>query len=138
MQLAGGPIHNDRSMGNYNKSSTGARRTEAPTQQRRRVHGGSASQPPMALFDAADAATAPRAPRARTWRSTLVGAAIGLGIVLAFAMKWLMNYQIDSAEARRVQQKAVRVAAAHCYEQTSNAAINACLKDVEARSASAP
>ncbi|MGJ7528681.1 hypothetical protein [Variovorax sp. GB1P17] len=127
-------------MGNYNKSSTGARRTEAPTQQqRRRVHGGSASQPPMALFDAvAHDAPAPRAPRVRTWRSTLVGAAIGLGIVLAFAMKWLMGYQIDSAEARRVQQKAMRTAAAHCYEQTSNAAINACVKDVEARSAPAP
>ncbi|MFH0133173.1 hypothetical protein ACGLHS_23390 [Variovorax sp. VaC1] len=126
-------------MGNYNQSSTGARRTEAPPQQRRRVHGGSASQPPMALFDAAaHAAPAPREPRVRTWRSTLVGAAIGMGIVLAFAMKWLMSYQIDSAEARRVQQKAMRAAAAHCYEQTSNAAINACLKDVEARSAPAP
>ena len=68
----------------------------------------------------------------------MVGAAIGFGIVLAFAMKWLMSYQIDSAEERRVQQKAVRAAAGRCYEQASNAAINACLKELEARSARAP
>ncbi|HEX7864408.1 MAG TPA: hypothetical protein VF555_05640 [Variovorax sp.] len=82
------------------------------------------------------AVAAPAAPqvRTRTWRSTVVGAAIGFGIVLAFAMKWLMNYQIDSAQERHEQQKAMRAAAARCYELASNAAINACLKDVEARS----
>ncbi|WP_230558891.1 general secretion pathway protein GspL [Variovorax paradoxus] len=53
-------------------------------------------------------------------------------------MKWLMSYQIDSAQERRVQQKTVRAAAARCHEQASNAAINACLKEIEARSAPAP
>ncbi|WP_172839790.1 general secretion pathway protein GspL [Variovorax paradoxus] len=71
---------------------------------------------------------------ARTWRSTVVGMSLGLGIVLALSMKWLMSYQIDSAEERRVQQKAVRAAAARCHEQASHAAVSACLKDVEAKS----
>lgn len=88
------------------------------------------------------AAAAPAAPAraasVRTWRSTVVGVALGLGIVLALSMKWLMGYQIDSAEERRVQQKAVRAAAARCYEQASQAAVNACLKDVEAKSLPLP
>ncbi|RTQ37509.1 hypothetical protein EJP69_07225 [Variovorax gossypii] len=113
-----------------NKSFTPAK-AEARASQRRRVHGGSSAQPPMA-FDVGYAA-APPAARVRTWRSTVVGIAIGFGIVLAFAMKWLMSYQIDSAQERHEQQKAMRAAAARCYELASNAAINACLKDVEAR-----
>ncbi|MBB4220764.1 MULTISPECIES: hypothetical protein [Variovorax] len=117
-----------------NKSFTQAK-AEPRAPQRRRVHGGSPAQPPMA-FDVGYGSAPPAAP-ARTWRSTVVGIAIGFGIVLAFAMKWLMSYQIDSAEERRVQQKAVRAAAARCYGLVSNAAINACLKDVEAKSAQA-
>ena len=113
-----------------NKSFTPAK-AEARASQRRRVHGGSSAQPPMA-FDVGYAAAPPAAP-VRTWRSTVVGIAIGFGIVLAFAMKWLMSYQIDSAQERHEQQKAMRAAAARCYELASNAAINACLKDVEAR-----
>ncbi len=76
----------------------------------------------------------PAVPSARTWRSTVVGMSLGLGIVLALSMKWLMSYQIDSAEERRVQQKAARAAAARCHEQASHAAVSACLKDVEAKS----
>jgi len=113
-----------------NKSFTQAK-AEPRAPQRRRVHGGSAAQPPMAL-DVGYGSAPPAAP-VRTWRSTVVGFAIGFGIVLALAMKWLMGYQIDSAQARHEQQKAMRAAAARCYELASNAAINACLKDVEAR-----
>lgn len=120
----------------YDRSFTSAK-AAARAPQRRRVHGGSASQPPMA-FDVGPTPAPRAAPSARTWRSTVVGAAIGFGIVLAFAMKWLMSYQIDSAEERRVQQRAVRAAAARCYDQASNAAINACLKELEARSARVP
>lgn len=116
----------------YDKKSFTPAKADARAPQRRRVHGGSPGRPPMA-FDVGHGAAAPAAP-VRTWRSTVVGIAIGFGIVLAFAMKWLMGYQIDSAEERRVQQKAVRAAAARCYELASNAAINACLKDMEARS----
>lgn len=74
----------------------------------------------------------------RTWRSTVVGVSLGLGLVLALSMKWLMGYQIDSAQERRVQQKAVGAATARCHEQASRAAVNACLKNVEAGSLSSP
>lgn len=131
-------------MGSYDKSSARTTTTADPRpQQRRRVHGGSPSHPPMA-FDVGPAAApavpakAARPAGVRTWRSTVVGVSLGLGIVLALSMKWLMGYQIDNAEERRVQQKATRAAAARCYELTSNAAVNACLKDVEARSLQTP
>jgi len=134
-------------MGSYDKSSARTTTTADPRpQQRRRVHGGSPSHPPMA-FDVgpvaapaspAKAAKAGRPAGVRTWRSTVVGVSLGLGLVLALSMKWLMGYQIDSAEERRVQQKAARAAAARCYEQASPAAVNACLKDVEARSLPTP
>ena len=107
-------------MGSYDKSSARTTTTADPRpQQRRRVHGGSPSHPPMA-FDVGPAA-APASPAkaarpagVRTWRSTVVGVSLGLGLVLALSMKWLMGYQIDSAEERRVQQKAARAAAARC------------------------
>lgn len=126
-------------MSSYPKSSSASTRTaEAREPRRRAIHGGSSARVPMA-FDVGtvSAPAAPAAPR-RTWRSTVVGFALGFGIVLAFAMKWLMSYQIDSAQERHEQQKAMRTAAARCYELASNAAINACLKDVEARGHQAP
>jgi len=120
-------------MVSYDKSSARTTATAAPrASQRRRVHGGSPSHPPMA-FDVGPVAE-PAVHSARTWRSTVVGMSLGLGIVLALSMKWLMSYQIDSAEERRVQQKAARAAAARCHEQASHAAVSACLKDVEAKS----
>lgn len=122
-------------MGSYDKSSARTATAEPRAPQRRRVHGGSPSHPPM-TFDVGPVAEA-AVPGARTWRSTVVGMSLGLGLVLALSMKWLMSYQIDTAEERRVQQKAARAAAARCYEQASHAAVNACLKDVEARSAPA-
>lgn len=132
-------------MGSYDKTSARTATAEPRQQQRRRVHGESPSNPSShraMAFDvgpAATPATKPAAPaNARTWRSTVVGVSLGLGIVLALSMKWLMGYQIDSAEERRVHQKAVRAAAVRCYEQASNAAVNACLKDVETRSLSSP
>ena len=38
-------------------------------------------------------------------------------------------------QQRREQQKQLRAAASRCYEQASNAAVQACLKEVEARGA---
>ena len=106
---------------------------EAAAREPRRRKGDAPSHAPMA-FDAASA-PATSAPPTRTWRSTVVGAAIGFGIVLALAMQWLMTWQIDNAQQRREQQKQLRAAASRCYEQASNAAVQACLKEVEARSA---
>ncbi len=105
----------------------------AAAREPRRRKGDAPSHAPMA-FDAASA-PATSAPPTRTWRSTVVGAAIGFGIVLALAMQWLMTWQIDNAQQRREQQKQLRAAASRCYEQASNAAVQACLKEVEARSA---
>ncbi len=108
---------------------------EAAARAPRRRKASPSAHSPMA-FDAA-AAPADSAPSTRTWRSTVVGAAIGFGIVLALAMQWLMTWQIDNAQQRREQQKQLRAAASRCYEQVSNAAVQACLKEVEARSAAA-
>ncbi len=108
---------------------------EAAAREPRRRKASAPSHSPMA-FDAASTPADASAPR-RTWRSTLVGAAIGFGIVLALAMQWLMTWQLDNAQQRREQQKQWRAAASRCYEQASNAAVQACLKEVEARSAAA-
>ncbi len=132
-------------MGSNDKSSARTTTAEPRPQQRRRVHGGShvpsASRQPMA-FDVGPAARPVTAPTAiasvRTWRSTVVGVSLGLGLVLALCMKWLMGYQIDSAQERRVQQKAVSAATARCHEQASRAAVNACQKGIEAGSPSSP
>lgn len=121
-----------------NSSSASTRKAEARAPQRRAIHGGSSTRVPM-VFDpgaVAAPAAASSAPRS-TWRSTVVGFSIGFGVVLAFAMKWLMGYQIDSAQERQEQHKAMRAAAVRCYELTSNPAINACLKDIEAKSVQA-
>lgn len=129
-------------MSSNQKTSARARTAEARAPQRRGVHGGSAGRPLMAFdvgaVSASPAEREPRAPGTRTWRSTVVGAAIGLGIVLAFAMKWLMGYQIDTAQERREQQKAQRAAAARCHDRASNAAVEACLKELAAKVAAAP
>lgn len=108
---------------------------EAAARAPRRRKASPSAHSPMA-FDAA-AAPADSAPPQRTWRSTLVGAAIGFGIVLALAMQWLMTWQLDAAQQRREQHKQLRAAASRCYERASNAAVQACLKEVEARSAAA-
>lgn len=123
---------------NPKSSSASTRTAEARAPQRRAIHGGSSTRVPMAFDVGAVAAPAAvsASPRS-TWRSTVVGFAIGFGVVLAFAMKWLMSYQIDTAQERQEQHKAMRAAAVRCYELTSNSAINACLKDVEAKSAQA-
>ncbi len=123
---------------NPKTSSASSRTVEARAPQRRAIHGGSSSRVPRAFDVGVGAAPAPAstAPRS-TWRSTVVGFAIGFGVVLAFAMKWLMGYQIDAAQERQEQHKAMRAAAARCYELTSNPAVNACLKDIEAKNAQA-
>ena len=113
------------------RAPAAAAETRVP--QRRRIHGGAPALPPLSVDVGRGrvAVDEPPAPRKRTWRSTLVGVAIGLGVVLVFVLKWLLNHQIETAEERRLQQKAMRAAVAHCHEQVARAAIEACLKALE-------
>ena len=115
--------------------------TAAQTLPRRRIHGGGIDAPmryPVTIETTTDDAssTAPRI-RSSNWRATLVGALVGLLIVMLLLMKWLMEYQVTAAAERRIQESAIRTAAARCFELKSHGATDACLKGLETRSNSA-
>lgn len=67
----------------------------------------------------------------------MVGALVGLLIVMVLLMKWLMEYQVTRAAERRVQETTARAVSARCFELKSNGATNACLKALETKSNSA-
>ncbi|MDP9996463.1 hypothetical protein J2W28_006958 [Variovorax boronicumulans] len=54
--------------------------------------------------------------------------------MMVLLIKWLMEYQVTTAAERRVQETALRAAAARCFELKSNATTSACLKAMEAKS----
>ncbi|QOF77464.1 hypothetical protein [Variovorax sp. 38R] len=93
-------------------------RSATPEPPRRRIHDGGASRS-LAGFTAMESSAAPaRAPtaaRPRNWRTTLLGVALGLVIAMLLLMKWLLDYQVESAEARHVQEAQARTQAARCF-----------------------
>lgn len=92
-------------------------RSATPEPPRRRIHDGSASRS-LAGFTAMESAAPARAPtaaRPRNWRTTLLGVALGLVIAMLLLMKWLLDYQVDSAQARHTQEAQARTQAARCF-----------------------
>jgi hypothetical protein len=64
--------------------------------------------------------------RIRNWRGTLMAALIGLLIVMAMIMKWLVEFQVDAAEERRSLEALAREAEARCFALASYRATEAC------------
>jgi len=70
--------------------------------------------------------------RIGNWRLTLIGAAIGLLIVLAVLMKWIVELQVEAAQERRLSEAVAREAAARCHEKTPLQAVRECLAELAA------
>lgn len=64
--------------------------------------------------------------RAGHWRSTLMGALIGVLVVQVFLVRWLAQSQVDSAQERNLAEAAARVAEARCLETASPRTRDAC------------
>jgi len=64
--------------------------------------------------------------RIRNWRGTLMAALIGLLIVMAMIMKWLVEFQVDAAQERRMLEALAREAEARCFALASHRAAEAC------------
>jgi hypothetical protein len=64
--------------------------------------------------------------RVQNWRGTLMAALIGLLIVMAMIMKWLVEFQVDAAQERRSLEALAREAEARCFALASNRATEAC------------
>ncbi|PBI89179.1 hypothetical protein [Variovorax boronicumulans] len=92
-------------------------RSATPEPPRRRIHDGGASRS-LAGFTAMESsapARASSAARPRNWRTTLLGVALGLVIAMLLLMKWLLDYQVDAAQARHAQEAQARTQAARCF-----------------------
>jgi len=74
----------------------------------------------------------------RNWRGTLMATLVGLLIALAMAMKWLVEFQVESAEERRSIEAIARAAQMRCFELASHRATAACRAAVEAKRGTAP
>lgn len=70
---------------------------------------------------------APSIFRIRDWRGTLVAALIGLLIVMAIVMKWLVEFQVSAAQERRSLEALARRAEAQCFGLATHRATQACL-----------
>jgi len=64
--------------------------------------------------------------RTRNWQSILTGALIGLLIVMAVLMKWLVQSQVDAAQERRSLEALAREAETRCFALASHHATAAC------------
>lgn len=64
--------------------------------------------------------------RAGKWRSTLLGALIGVLIVQVFLVRWLAQSQVDTAQERNLAEAAARVAEMRCIETASAKTRDAC------------
>lgn len=76
--------------------------------------------------------------RIGSWRLTFIGAAIGLLIVLAVLMKWIVELQVEAAQERRLSEAVAREAAARCHERTPLQAVRECLAELAAGAAARP
>ncbi|HEX7866717.1 MAG TPA: hypothetical protein VF555_17305 [Variovorax sp.] len=74
--------------------------------------------------------------RVGSWRVTLIAALVGLLIVLAMLMKWIVELQVEAAQERRLSEAVAREAVARCHEKTPLQAVNECLRELAAASSS--
>ncbi|WP_432725403.1 hypothetical protein [Variovorax sp. W6] len=74
--------------------------------------------------------------RIGSWRVTFIAASIGLLIVLAVLMKWIVELQVEAARERRLSEAVAREAVARCHEKTPLQAVRECLGELAAGSAS--
>lgn len=105
-----------------------ARRTvQAPVefQKRRRVHGGESQVRHSHTIEIIKG-SGDRASGTRSWRSTFVGALIGLLVALMLLMKWLVGFQVEAAAERRAKEAGRRAELARCFELASQRAIGTC------------
>jgi hypothetical protein len=65
--------------------------------------------------------------RIQDWRGTLVAALVGLLIVMAIVMKWLVEFQVSAAQERRSLEALARRAEAQCFGLATHRATQACL-----------
>jgi hypothetical protein len=111
------------------------RTVQAPVenQKRRRVHGGESQVWYSRAIETAEVSGG-RASGTRRWRSTLLGALIGLLVVLVLLMKWLVGFQVEAAAERRTKEAGTRAELARCFELASQHPIETCRtgKDAEA------
>ncbi|WP_240652002.1 general secretion pathway protein GspL [Variovorax gossypii] len=70
--------------------------------------------------------------RAGNWRVMLMAAMVGLLIVLAMLMKWIVELQVEAAQERRLSEAVAREAVARCHEKTPLQAVNECLRGLAA------
>lgn len=64
--------------------------------------------------------------RAGNWRTTLMGALIGVLIVQVLLVRWLAQSQVDTAQERNLVEAAARTAEARCLETASAKTRDAC------------
>lgn len=74
--------------------------------------------------------------RVENWRVTLIAAMIGLLIVLAVLMKWIVELQVEAAQERRLSEAVAREATARCHEKSPLQAVHECLRALAAASPS--
>jgi hypothetical protein len=76
--------------------------------------------------------------RIRNWRATLMAAAVGLLVVMAMIMKWVVEYQVEAAHERRALEAEAREAEARCFALASYRATEACRAAYAARTTGEP
>ena len=62
----------------------------------------------------------------QNWRMALIAALVGLLVMLAMTMAWLVGYQVEAAQERRSLEAAAREADARCFELAARGAMEAC------------
>ena len=80
----------------------------------------------MTPVKAAMGKPAPDGRRARTWRTTLIGALIGILIVQVMLMMWLAEAQVEAGLERQSLEAAARKAQARCFESATHRGKDAC------------
>jgi hypothetical protein len=78
-----------------------------------------------------------RISRTQGWRVAVIAALIGLVVMLAATMAWLVGYQVEAANERRSLEAAAREADARCFELATRREIDLCRAVNAMRSSSA-
>jgi hypothetical protein len=64
--------------------------------------------------------------RTQNWRTALIAALIGLLVMLAMTMAWLVGYQVEAAQERHSLGAAAREADARCFELATRRETDLC------------
>jgi hypothetical protein len=64
--------------------------------------------------------------RIQNWRATLIAVLIGVLVMQAIAMKWLVEFQVETARENRFREAKAREAHERCADLGSHKAIDAC------------